>query len=127
MNLLADIPVTPDSLFNVTGVLALFLFIAEKAKNLFSKPKETPQPFVTQEAQEHVTRGSYESHCRINREEHGRIEAKLAAEVKAVEEAHHALAGDVREMKGVLESNGVRLLQMDQKIDRLLERRSPNA
>jgi len=122
IHLLAEIPVQPDFLFNSVGIVALGLFIAEKAQNVFGVKKGIPQPMVTKEADEFVHRGSYESHCKINREEHSRIETKGEEERKELEKAHHALAREVSAISATLETNGVRLVQMDQKIDLLLKR-----
>lgn len=96
------------------------LVVAVAVKKLFFGG--VPQPMVTKEADEYVHRGSYESHCKINREEHNRIESKCEEERKGLEKSHNALAREVSAISATLEANGLRLVQVDQKIDVLLKR-----
>ena len=85
-------------------------------------PSVVPQPLETKEVKEPVSAGSYITHCRLNREEHGRIERDLKRKVEGVEAKHNELAREVSGLSATLESNGVQLIQMNQKVDRLLER-----
>ena len=111
MNLLADIPIQPDFLFNSVGIIALGLFIAEKAQNVFGTKKEIPQPLHTKEIGEVVTWPVYEKDRDGFREE-----------IKRVDEQHNLLAREVSDTAATLRANGVVLLQMDHKIDNLLRR-----
>ena len=84
------------------------------------KRELSPQPFVVKKEEEYTPRSSFHKHAELNREEHAKLHKRIDDLIKDI--------GDVRcevsAVNATLEANGVRLVQMDQKIDRILERRN---
>lgn len=126
MQTLADaIPVTPDSLYGVMGVLAFLLTIGVQVWTMFRG--RNPQPFTVREDTEYVAEESYHTHCKINRDEHRRIESKFDSAIKDIQGDHNALAREVSAVTAASEMTSARLTQMDQKLDKILAiARQPN-
>lgn len=76
-----------------------------------------PQPFRIAMEEDFVKRSSYETHCRLNREAHAKIEETLKNEIAKVSELHRQLFREVGEINVRSESNEQRLIQMDTKLD----------
>lgn len=67
-----------------------------------------------------VERGSYETHCRINRDEHARIEREFEVKVVKITDLHHALAREVSEVNRQAESTNSALVLLGQKVDHFI-------
>lgn len=78
-----------------------------------------PQPFQVALHSDCVKRGSYETHCRLNREAHDKIEREVKKEVEKIADLHHSLAREVSEINSRSETNEQRLIQIDNKLDNL--------
>ncbi|CAN5547315.1 hypothetical protein BH09VER1_BH09VER1_24720 [soil metagenome] len=89
-----------------------------------------PQPFKVSMHADCVKRPSYETHCRLNREAHDKIEKaaresqeKLELQVKSefekISAAHSKLSREVGEINVRSEGNEQRLIQMDTKLDKI--------
>jgi hypothetical protein len=78
-----------------------------------------PQPFQVAMHSECVKRGSYETHCRLNREAHERIERDVKKEIEKIADLHHSLSREVSEINARSETNEARLIQIDTKLDNI--------
>jgi hypothetical protein len=81
-----------------------------------------PQPFVTKTAEEFVTRASFHKHADLNRQHHEKLEREAKEQINRLENSHNNLAREVSALGSTVDVNGDRLLLMDQKLDRLVER-----
>jgi len=87
-----------------------------------SKNEIGPQPFVTKTAEEFVTRASFHKHADLNRQHHEKLEREAKEQINRLENSHNNLAREVSALGSTVDVNGDRLLLMDQKLDRLIER-----
>jgi len=78
-----------------------------------------PQPFDVRLHSDCVKRGSYETHCRLNREAHENLQKDFKHEVGKIADAHHQLAREVSALNARSEENQARLIQMDNKLDNI--------
>ena len=87
-----------------------------------SKIEIGPQPFVTKMAEEFVTRASFHKHADLNRQHHEKLEKEAKEQITRLETSHNNLAREVSALGSTVDVNGDRLMLMDQKLDRLIER-----
>ena len=87
-----------------------------------SKNEIGPQPFITKLAEEFVTRASFLKHAELNRQHHDKLEKEAKDQITRLETSHNNLAREVSTLGATVDVNGDRLVLMDQKLDRLIER-----
>lgn len=78
-----------------------------------------PQPFDVRLHSDCVKRASYETHCRINRESHEKIESRMREALEKISAEQSKLSREVGEINTRSEGNETRLIQMDTKIDNI--------
>lgn len=89
---------------------------AEAEKNGTIKP----QPLIVSMAKEFVGRESYNTHCSINRSEHGRIEKEFGAKVEKITDLHYDLAREVSGVNTLAETTNANMQLLGQKVDNFI-------
>jgi hypothetical protein len=103
-----------DFLWQAMVVVAMVLSISTSLVGLFRKPRPSepiPQPLRVQFEEKFTTKASFHKHCEINMAEHKRIDGEV-----------NRLAREMAAQQERSEVNGARLVQLDAKMDRVLER-----
>lgn len=109
-----------DIVNDVLAALALQKVAEEKERKKTEQAQQIgPLPLPVELHSLCVKRDSYETHARLNREEHKRIEKDFTEKVSEIEKCHNGLAREVSEINARSEGNETRLIQMDTKLDQL--------